>query len=583
MKIKKLDPHLVNKIAAGEVIERPASVVKELVENSIDAGASTIEIKVRKAGIKEITVSDDGEGFTEDDLKLAVKRHTTSKISREKDLESIHTLGFRGEALASIIEVSRLIITTKKKMKDTGIKLSGQGGEIKEVKTTGRGKGTTVQVKDLFFNTPARKKYLRTERTEFYHIKKTVKRFILSHPQSHFRLIHNGRKIIDSPKASGLREVISDLYDPTLAKSMIEIESKGNQLRVSGLVSDLLNTRSNRAEQFTFVNGRYVRNKTLSYVIGKSYQGLIEKGRHPLIFLYLNINPQMVDVNVHPKKEEVRFTNLSLVKNQVKSAVTGGLQSAGMAFSSKQYKPSVKREGRAGMTLDEKSTASGGWEKLDLQAELEEVKERKSLEEKMDKKRGYKIIGQLLDTYILVQTIEGLRIIDQHVAHERYLFEKLTKQIANGKVAKQRLLIPITIDLSFDESELLKDSLELLDQKLGIGMEYFGGGSFILRDWPQVLTERLSKEDFQSTMESIVEALENEDLDEMDLDELIRDLAAEMACHGAIKAGTSLDYAEISDLLDRLEYLDNPQTCPHGRPIIIEYSLKELNKMFKRG
>lgn len=582
MKIKKLDPHLVNKIAAGEVIERPASVVKELVENSIDAGASTIEIKARKAGIKEITVSDNGEGFTEDDLKLAVKPHTTSKISREKDLESIHTLGFRGEALASIIEVSRLIITTKKEMKDTGIKLSGQGGEIKEVKTTGRGKGTTVQVKDLFFNTPARKKYLRTERTEFYHIKKTVKRFILAHPQSHFRLIHNDRKIIDSPKAAGLREVISDLYDPTLAKSMIEIESKGKQLRVNGLVSDLLHTRSNRTEQFTFVNGRYVRNKTLSYVIGKSYQGLIEKGRHPLIFLYLDINTQMVDVNVHPKKEEVRFTNLNLVKNQVKSAVTGGLQSAGMAFPSDQYKPRVKREGKAGTRLHEKATAFPDWEKLDLQAELEEVKERKSLEEKMDKKRGYKIIGQLFDTYILVQTIEGLRIIDQHVAHERHLFEKLTKQIANGKVTKQRLLIPITIDLPFDESELLKDSLELLDQKLGIGMEYFGGGSFILRDWPQVLTERLSKEDFRSTIESIVEALENEDLDEMDLDELIRDLAAEMACHGAIKAGTSLDYEEISDLLDKLEYLDNPQTCPHGRPIIIEYSLKELNKMFKR-
>ncbi len=582
MKVKKLDPHLVNKIAAGEVIERPASVVKELVENSIDAQASRIEIKVKKAGIEEITVSDDGEGLSEEDLKLAVKRHTTSKISREEDLENIHTLGFRGEALASIMEISRLSITAKRESDPAGVKLSGQGGQIKEVKSASRGKGTTIRVADLFYNTPARKKYLRTERTEFYHIKNMIKRFILSYPPIHFRLDKGAKKVIDSPQTGNLREVIADLYDTKLAKSMIEIRSGGNQLRVTGLVSNPQHTRSNRREQFTFVNGRYVRNRTLSYIIGKSYEGAVEKNRHPFIFLYIDITPQMVDVNVHPKKEEVRFTNVGLVKDQVKQAITNGLRSKGMSLRSTNGLSGKVTSPQTPTTWQKKAFTSPDWDKLDLRSELSEVGELKKQAERFSQKGEYKIMGQIFDTYILVETGRGLRIIDQHVAHERFLFEKLMDQISQGTIKRQRLLIPITVNLPFDEADLLKDNLELLEEKLGIGVEDFGHGSFILRDWPEILAEKLSKDDFKKALEGIVEELKNEGADEIKIDELIHNLAAQMACHGAIKAGASLDYEEMIDLIDKLETLDNPRTCPHGRPIIIEYSQDELNKMFKR-
>lgn len=582
MKVKKLDPHLVNKIAAGEVIERPASVVKELMENSIDAQASRIEIKVKKAGIKEIMVSDDGEGLSEEDLKLAVKRHTTSKISREEDLENIHTLGFRGEALASIMEISRLSITAKRESDPAGVKLSGQGGRIEEVRSASRGQGTTVQVEDLFYNTPARKKYLRTERTEFYHIKKMVKRFILSYPGIHFQLAKGDKKIIDSPQTGNLKEVIADLYDTKLAKSMIEIKSSGNQLRVTGLVSNPQYTRSNRREQFTFVNGRYVRNRTLSYIIGKSYEGAVEKNRHPFIFLYIDIAPQMVDVNVHPKKEEVRFTNVGLVKDQVKQAITDGLRSEGMSFRSINGPSSKVTSSQTPTSWQKKTFTSPDGDELDLRSELAEEKELKKQVEGLDQEGEYKIMGQIFDTYILVETGRGLRIIDQHIAHERFLFEKLMDQISAGTIEKQRLLIPITVDLPFEEADLLKDNLKLLEEKLGVGIEDFGHGSFILRDWPEILAERLSKDDFKKTLESIVEALKNEDPDEIKIDELIHKLAAQMACHGAIKAGASLDYEEMIDLLTKLETLDNPRICPHGRPIIIEYSQHELNQMFKR-
>lgn len=575
MKVKELDPHLINKIAAGEVIERPASVVKELVENSIDAGCTMLEVSIENGGIEHITVADDGEGMTKEDLLLAIKRHTTSKISTEADLENIRSLGFRGEALASIVEVSKVTIITKNEAEPEATRVEIEGGQVKKIQAAGHGRGTTVEAKELFFNTPARRKFLKKEKTEAYHIVKVLKRFILSHPQIHFRFFQNGKKLIEVPKSSDLQEVIANLYDAELARSLIEIRLEGNRLRVKGLISKPHESRADRSEQFIFVNGRYVKDSAINYAISKAYEGLVEKDKHPVIFLFIEIDPQMVDVNVHPKKEEVRFANQILVQAAVKKAI-------GDALVSQQIMPRMepiktreeikyKEHRRLDLHYDETK-------ELDLKSEILEAQKEREAAKREEK--SYRIIGQVHDTYIIVQTEGGLEIIDQHVAHERILFERFIAQLLAGQILKQRLLIPITIELSPDKAVLLAEHLNLLAEKLGIGMEHFGGGSFILRDWPQALTEGLSKEKFKNAIDRILETLEHED--ELDFEELAKELATKMACEAALAKGRPLKLEEMEDLIVQLKKTQNPYSCPHGRPIIVSYSLEELEKGFGR-
>ena len=327
MKVKELDAHLINKIAAGEVIERPASVVKELIENSLDAGSTMIEIIVEGGGMTRIAVSDDGEGMTKDDLLLAVKRHTTSKIRKEEDLENIKTLGFRGEALASIVEVSQTTIISKSDVEAEGTRLEIEGGQIKKIQAAGRARGTTVDVRELFFNTPARRKFLKKESTELYHIDRVLKRFVLSHPHVHFRLFHASKKILDSPRSADVKEKILDLYGAELAKQLLEIHYGNHLIKVRGFVSRPEATRADRSEQLIFINHRFVKDSALNYAIAKAYEGTIKSDRYPIVFLFVEIDPQLVDVNVHPQKLEVRFVNQTLVQGAVKKAISDALMS----------------------------------------------------------------------------------------------------------------------------------------------------------------------------------------------------------------------------------------------------------------
>jgi DNA mismatch repair protein MutL len=603
-KVKELDAHLINKIAAGEVIERPASIVKELVENALDADGKAIEILVETGGITRISVADDGSGIAHDDLLIAIKRHTTSKISSEDDLFNIHTLGFRGEALASIIEVSKTTITTRTDQGAEATQVSIEGGDVVSVRSAARARGTTVDVRDLFFNTPARRKFLKTDKTEFFHILRTLKRFVLSHSSVHFKLFHNGKSTLNSPPSSDLRQTIASLYGVELAKSLITVQAESAGLKVSGFISSASTTRSDRSDQFLFVNHRFIKDSAINYAISKAYESSLKSDQYPIVFLYIEIDPGIVDVNVHPKKEEVRFADPMTVQAAVKHAITNALTSPQavprfdgsslattkstdrfVAASSAQpaQRPSTPGQSRPAIPSPS-PLAQQKVQQLDIKQEIHDAQHTYSQLQQRTPSfapgEGFRILGQVHNTYLIVETNEGFEIIDQHVAHERILYEKFVDQLNSGKVMRQRLLIPITIELPPDQTQLLAQHIQMLDEKLGIGLEHFGGNSFILRDWPQVLTSSFSKSDFKTTLEHVLQTLEQED--NVSLEALAKRVAASFACEAAVVKNVPLKMEEMIPLIRQLRQTKNPNTCPHGRPVILAYPLEELEKKFGR-
>jgi DNA mismatch repair protein MutL len=589
-KIRVLEPRVVSKIAAGEVIERPASVVKELVENSLDAGASRIEVSIEKGGLAKITVADDGEGMDPEDLQLAIRRHTTSKIATEEDLERITTLGFRGEALASIVEVSRVTITTRARGREEAVRLEVAGGEVLALEPCGRAPGTTVEVSELFYNTPARRKYLRSEQAEGYHILRTMKRFVLAQRGVHFALTSDGRSVLEAPAQRDLRERLSLLYGPEFARRLIEVQSEGNLIRVSGLIALPEEGRADRQDQFIFVNGRYVRDQAVSFALARAYEGLVKGGKFPPVFLFIELSPELVDVNVHPRKEEVRFTDPRLVQAEVKRAVEAGLLSRQIVPKLGEARPGpgakatkAIRPGRGRGQLALRKPLAGQPLGLDLRKELAASAHRPGPElpaQSGEARPTWKILGQLHNTYILVQTEEGLELIDQHVAHEQVLYERFLAQLQEGEIPRQRLLIPLALELPREEAELLAAHRELLEERLGIGLEPFGGGSFIIRDWPQVLAERLTKERAREALEKVSRLLEAGE--EPEFAEFVEEVAAELACAAAITKNTPLSPEEMEGLVRQLQALENPYRCPHGRPIVVKYTLEDLERRFSR-
>ncbi len=588
MKVKVLDPHIVNKIAAGEVIERPASVAKELIENSLDAEATKIEIAVEGGGERRLCVADDGSGMTQEDLLLAIQRHTTSKISSEEDLFQIRTLGFRGEALASIVEVSKTVITTKSDDSPEGVRVEIEGGRVLTVKATGRARGTTVDVRELFFNVPARRKFLKSLKTEFFHTVRTVKRFALAYPRVHFRLEHDGKLVLDLPPTSDLRQTIAQLYTPELARALLDVHATIPGLTVRGLVSPAQLVRPDRSEQFLFVNGRFVRDSQINYAISQAYESALKGDQHPYIFLFIEIDPRAVDVNVHPQKAEVRFAEPVKVQALVKQAITKALTSAhAMPRWERPSPPSPLPWVPTGEGCPQGGVRAKGEviqpraSQLDLRREIEVLREKPiPSPAPAEALPSFRVLGQLHGTYILVQTESGLEIIDQHVAHERILYERFLAQLREQKVLRQRLLIPVTIEMPPDKAELLAAHLRDFDERLGIGIEHFGGGTFVLRDWPQVLTSDWSKSEFVATIERVLAVLEHEA--EPTLEELAKTLAARVACEAAVVKNKPLRPEEMTELIRQLKQTQNPYSCPHGRPIVLAYSLEELEKKFGR-
>lgn len=573
--IRILPETLASQIAAGEVVDRPASIVRELIDNSIDAGADRITVRIENGGKRRIQVSDNGAGMSRDDLLLCVERHATSKIRTASDLLNVRSLGFRGEALPSIAAVSRVQITSLPKDQLTGHKLRISGGKLLDIEETGAPVGTTVDVKDLFFNIPARRKFLRAERTETDHVVDALSRIAMPFSQIVFRLDDGPRNILHLPASEDNRDRIAGLMGRRTAEAMLIGEENGADLSVKAYVapSDFSRNRGDRV--YLYVNKRNIRDRLATKAIMEGYGQRLMKGQYPQAVVFIDIDPMDIDVNVHPTKQEIRFRNASRVFQAIVSAVERGLE---RSPHPRAREASVERvfapQHRASTAVSEPL-----WEYLPRPvssetAEIPLAPVRPSPGPGAAVHQGPRIIGQLGDTYILCQTSEGLMIVDQHAAHERIVYEHLKKSFAAERIETQTLLIPQELELSNQETRVMLEKGEGL-RRFGIELSHFGGNTFLLTAVPALL----KRVDWPSFVSELIPQLAE---GPPDPGAPFDGCLMLMACHGAIRAGQGLSQEEMAHLLRELEGMDLPTHCPHGRPIRREVTYDELEKMFKR-
>jgi DNA mismatch repair protein MutL len=572
MPIKILPEEVASAIAAGEVVERPASVVKELIENALDAGATRIEVIVEQGGRRLIEVSDDGGGIRAEDVPLSVARYATSKLETAQDLFAIQTLGFRGEALAAIAAVSRLEIITRAADEDVGTRMTIEGGGSQELQSIGAAQGTIVRVRDIFFNVPARQKFLKTDRTERSRIAELVTRYALAYPQVRIRLEQEGKEVFHASGSGDARETLSAVYGVDRAQEMIALPDEQDGLvRVRGFVSPPSIHRANRAGLTFFVNGRWVRDASLSAAVTQAYQSLLMVGRFPMVVLLIDVEPEMVDVNVHPTKSEVRFCDPRLVFSVLQRAVRATLLG--------QAPPAVELPSRWGTTTwhPQAHTASPDWEIA--HAVLSDTEDEQPSQAQIELPRGkvplLRAVGQVGTSYLVAEGPDGLYLIDQHAAHERVLFERLMAAREAGTLEAQHLLEPLTIELTPAQTALMEEQAETL-QELGFQIEPFGRQAFRLRAIPTLLSNINPEQALQVVVDDFEE-------DEKPLeDEIVDRLAARVCKRAAIKAGQVLSMVEQQQLLADLEACQAPRTCPHGRPTMIHLSVDMLEKQFGR-
>jgi DNA mismatch repair protein MutL len=577
MPIRILPDHIASQIAAGEVIERPASVVKELVENALDAGSKTIGIEVRAAGRALISVTDDGAGIPADEVGLAVSRHATSKLSRAEDLFRIKTLGFRGEALASIGSVSRMTVESRTSDTTTGARLVVEGGKLGQTETVGIPPGTHITVHDLFYNVPARLKFLKTDNTERRHIEALVTRYALAYPQVRWQLVVDGKPSLNTSGNGDRREVLSALYGLDVAKQMLAVDFKEQAYHIHGFISPISLTRSNRREITIFVNGRWVQNSAVTAAILRAYHTLLMVGRYPIVTLFLDMPAEVVDVNVHPAKAEVRFREGDLVFTRVQRAVRRAL----LAYSPV---PSLQPKPFWGVRQDDAPTAQG--REVQLSAEIPmpnpagedappvRIKIHTDAEGS-DRLPLLRLVGQVAATYLIAEGPDGLYLIDQHAAHERVLFEQLMAQQTDNRVPAQSLLEPVNVVLPPEKARLLEDQLSVLDG-LGFEVEPFGPNTFTVRAIPALIVGG----DPAAALNVLVEDFEE---DESPLQSAIEArITARICKRMAVKGGQVLSPEEQAALLRNLEACQSPRTCPHGRPTMIHLSADLLERQFGR-
>lgn len=612
--IKLLDEKTINKIAAGEVVERPASVVKELVENSIDANSSTIVIEIKSGGKKYIRITDDGNGIDNDDIELAFLRHSTSKITSVEDLERVTSLGFRGEALASISAVSQLEIITRTRENIGGFQARFLGGQLSSHHEVGCPYGTTIIVQNLFFNVPVRQKFLKSDNSEGSQISNIVYRLALSNPNISFKYIKDDKLIVKTPGDGNIENTIYSLFGKELVKSLFKINYDGDDIKIKGLISKPSYTRGNRSYQYLFINGRYIVDKGLSNAIEEGYKSLLPINRFPAFILYIEMNSSKVDVNVHPTKTEVRFEYSDRLFSIVSKAVKEVLNNHNLipeVSINKEKKPVEERQTNFIDDLSKVSKVNkfdniaytskdsiNEVKSLTSKVETTYIEEEqpsanklidiKVYEEKSVPKNHYNdsiskdilpeliIIGNLFNTYILAQDInnEEFYLIDQHAAHERIMFEKLKKQYIEEKVVIQELLAPEIIELSHSEIQLISEYGPIFE-RAGFLVESFGIKSVILRGVPLIFGEPDSRRLFLDILDKLSSNIQSSY-------ELRAEKVIKMACTTAIKAGYNIKGIEIDKLISDLRCAQEPFTCPHGRPIIIKMTKYELEKKFKR-
>jgi len=555
MPIKVLTPEVVSKIAAGEVIERPASVVKELVENSLDAGASEINVETRGGGVELIRVSDNGTGIPTSELELAFHRYATSKITDLIDLEDISSLGFRGEALPSIAAVAEVEILTRAPLESIGSYINLRKGEIVARESRPRQQGTSVIIRRLFRYLPARLKFLKSAATENSHIAYLVNQYALAFPEVRFSLITDKRNNLSTQGDGSLRNAVSQIYGLEVAQRMLGVAEESAFARVNGLVSPPSLNRTNRSYLTFFVNRRWIYSPLLTRAAEEAYHGLLMEGRHPVVILNLSLPGRELDVNVHPTKAQVKFHNEQVMFVTIKKAIREALSKASMA------KP-IAMPAMAGayqqrsftMVSDKEPTFTAPLPTLSLPI--------------------LRVIGQLSNTYIIAEGPEGLYLIDQHAAHERILYERVLAQWARQEVEVQGLLEPITIELNPREEEILRANKDMLAQ-FGFDIEPFGDKSYLIRTIPALAT----RANLDEVMGAVLSDLDSKD----EVTSWEQKIAQSLACHSAIRAGQQLSNEEMLALIRQLEQANQPRTCPHGRPTMIQLTSYQLEKEFGRA
>ena len=583
-KVKILPEDLCNKIAAGEVVDRPASIVKELVENAIDAGSDEITVILKTGGKTLIQVVDNGTGMTREDAILAIQRHTTSKISTYDDLHNIRTLGFRGEALASIASVSRVELKTIPHQQTSGTLLKIDGGAIEVVEDVGGTRGTSVTVKNLFFNTPARRKFLKSDETEYRYILSTLQRFTLAYFQVSFALYHNDQKIFDlkpTTPPDRLVEVLGSRYRDKLVK----VEDKGTLLQIWGFIGNQDSAKKSRGDQFIFLNGRYIINRALNHAAVSSYGTIIPRDQFPMYVLFLEIDPRRIDVNVHPSKMEVKFADERLIYDLLRASVKRALSSEQIIPAlSPQFNIEPHPLPRSFEGLYPRQTAIPFYETAPPAKEGADfgVVETQPVETSPvtfppPYRSKYERTGiwQIHNQYIVSEIKSGLIVIDQHVAHERILYERALKNFEQAKPSSQQLLFPQVVDLTPEEFSLIMEILPFLE-KIGFIIKGFGGNTVVIEGVPSGLKN--SKP--ETILNEIIDEYKKNKNTSLDLRD---NVAKSYACKMAIKKGDLLTRDEMNLLIDQLFATQSPYFCPHGRPVVVTVSLEELDKRFGRA
>ncbi len=596
-RIRLLPESLSNKIAAGEVVERPASVVKELVENSLDAGSRRIVVEIEQGGRKLIRVSDDGSGMSSDDALLCIERYATSKISRDRDLFSIRTLGFRGEALPSIAAVSRFTLVTRDTESEAGTRVEVRGGRIEDVSQVGAPVGTVVTVRDLFFNTPARRKFLKRVETEMGHIADTVVAMALGRPEVIFELIHNGRRIRRFGRCPDQSERIKQILGQGIDREFIPLRVSDGYLELRGWIGRPSVVRTTSRGIYVFVNGRRVSDRLVQHALFEGYSGRLIKGRYPVAVLCLDLPCDQVDVNVHPTKHQVRFVDGRRIHNTIRDQVAAAL--------ARQDRPGWKAPALQPQALpaqpeigfsrqppgdtfpgvgEERSLSSAAaGERQDFVPPGAETAtgHQESRDETGDRNAGLfaglEVVGQFGGSYIVCQAASDLVIVDQHAACERIAYEALKKAALAGRPESQRLLVPETLELGFGEARALEELADHL-AAWGLEIEPFGGTSFVIKAYPVLLDPA----DLEITVRELVEAAVETGV-EQNLEKALDRCLQTMACHNSLRAHHRLNRQQMEEILARLDGCDDPFHCPHGRPTFVRWSLQELEKAFGRS
>ncbi len=585
-RIKQLSKHLINQIAAGEVIERPASVVKELVENSVDAGATKISIEINN-DCRDIRVADNGSGIHPDDIMLAFSKHATSKIATDEDLFDIHTLGFRGEALSSIISISKLTCTTRTTDFETGTKVKCENSEVKQVET-GCAVGTIMDIKDLFYNLPARLKFLKSSNTEFSYIQELVQSIALAHPECSFELKKFGKTILKTSAQNNLLQTIKEVYSSDVTSNLKEVLKTDNLsgLKISGYVSTPDYTRSSKKSYHIYINSRTVKCPVFQKAIDTAYKSLIANGKYPFVVLNLEIPPSDVDVNVHPTKKEVRYKNPNQVFNFIYTSIQAGLMNYVEKQQTHNQQPAIPGRENIVDFVQPKLESTGDIffdksnDTIYVSDKIMQEKEEKFSQQQQEQKQFFvpvettqepeeNIIGQYKNTYILVEKDDGMEIIDQHIAEERYIYEKL---MSEKNIVSQMLFVSDVIPVSSTEAELIKENLDKFE-KFGFGIEFLKDNELIFRKVPQMIAKVNPKEILADILENI----------DGNIDRLEEKILITTACKASVKAGQKLSTWQMQEIVKKWRTTKMPYTCPHGRPIVKFFTHKEIAGFFQRN